>query len=504
MSHVLGIDIGTSGVKVAAMDRKGRITYVLKTSYSLSYLDQSWVELDLRELWQKIISLLKQINKKINQAGGCIDGISLSCFCNASVFMDQDGNELYPGIMYMDQRSVKEAQWVKDIVGKDKLFEITKNRIEPGMFSVTTLLWMKKHCPDIYQRTYKWGHLSTYILKKLSGKFILDWTQASYTGIYDIVNYCWSDNLCQMLGVNPSILCEVIDPRETVGEYSYKDHDLDLGNIPIVAGGADTASSALTLGIQPNQMFESVGTSNVLTICTQEPQNVDIRFLTRCHIIKDQWLSHGAMSTPGITIRWFYNTFLKEENTSEILEKLPQQSNLGANGVYFLPYMHGERTPIWDINARGVFIGLHLSTSKADLLRAIFEGCAYGLKQINQIIEEKYKISPPAFVSIGGGAKNKVWTQIKADVLNKEIEIKEVSETAVYGACLLASIKAGYFSSLEEGREFIGTNATYAYVKPNGNNVVVYQKLYEVFCNLYPSVKDFFTKAASVRYNIVY
>jgi len=109
MSHVLGIDIGTSGVKVAAMDRKGRITYVLKTSYSLSYLDQSWVELDLRELWQKIISLLKQINKKINQAGGCIDGISLSCFCNASVFMDQDGNELYPGIMYMDQRSVKEA-----------------------------------------------------------------------------------------------------------------------------------------------------------------------------------------------------------------------------------------------------------------------------------------------------------------------------------------------------------------------------------------------------------
>jgi xylulokinase len=202
------------------------------------------------------------------------------------------------------------------------------------------------------------------------------------------------------------------------------------------------------------------------------------------------------MSFPGASIQWFYDQFLKSEGHSkEIFNELFKQSTVGANGVFFLPYMQGERSPIWDPNARGVFAGIHLNSSKADMYRAILEGCSYGLRQIYEIIKTKYNLHVESIPSIGGGAKNIGWAQIKANVLGTQLEVKNVSETGVLGACLIAGSAVGYFTSLEKASKEVN-NPTMEVVKPEEDQLSSYDELFQVFCELYPSLKQFFALSA--------
>ncbi|MEH6957107.1 xylulokinase [Neobacillus drentensis] len=493
MSHIIGIDIGTSGIKVGAMNKEGELGCLEYQPYSLLYPQMGWVEIDLEDIWGRTKTLLTKVWQQV-ETSGTVDAISLSTFCNSSVFLDEQGTPLYPGILYLDQRSKGEADWVKAVVGEDLLYQVTKNRLEPGMYTVTSYLWFKNHFPELYAKTYKWGNLSTFILHKLTGNFVMDWTQSSFTGMYDVENYHWSSEIYKKVGVDQDKLPEVVDPCSIIGYFEHP--ELQSNQIPVIAGAADTACSAVALGLGVNEMFESVGTSNVLTVCTDQTKHLDTRFLNRCHVLKNRWLSHGAMSFPGVAIQWYYEQFLKSDgHTRSIYEELCRQSTAGANGVFFLPYMQGERAPIWDPNARGVFAGIHLNTSKADMFRAILEGCSFGLRQINEIIETKYRIHPESFPSIGGGAKNREWAQIKANVLKQNIHIKDISETGVLGACLIASTAVGYYSSLEQAAEKISNHTIYS-VAPEDDLLDTYDGLYQVFNELYPSLKQFFAISA--------
>jgi xylulokinase len=495
MSHVIGIDIGTSGVKVAAMNKEGVWGYWVYQPYSLLFPKDGWVEIDVNEVWEIVKNNLAKVWIQV-EAEGSVEAISLSSFCNSSVFMDRDGNALYNGIMYLDQRSKNEAEWINDIVGKERIFQITGNRLEPGMYTTTTHLWFMNNEPNLYEKTFKWGSLSTFILHKLTGEFVLDWTQASFSGIFDIKNYEWSQELCEKVGISLDKLPTVCDPSLIIGNLINP--DLQGKRVPVVAGAADTACSALALDIQPNSLFESVGTSNVLTVCTDNPLALDNRLLNRCHVIKDRWLSHGAMSFPGAAIQWFYERFLKPEGYQiEILNEFSNKSPIGSNGVYFLPYMQGERSPIWDPNARGSFIGINLNTSKEDMYRSILEGCSFGLRQIYEIIETKYQIAPINIQSIGGGSKNRAWTQIKANVLNKTFELKNIPETAVLGACLIAGKAIGYFSSYEEGTSVV-SNETIGWIEPEVDQVSAYRQFYQVHKSLYPALKTFFSQCGEL------
>lgn len=493
MSHVIGIDIGTSGIKVGAMNKEGVLGYLEYQPYSLLYPQKGWVEIDLEDVWYKTKTMLLNVWYQV-EAIGSVDAISLSTFCNCSVFLNEKGEPLYKGIMYLDQRSKAEAEWIKHVVGDDLLDLVTKNRLEQGMYTITTHLWFMNNFPDLYEKTYKWGNLSTFILHKLTGCFVMDWTQSSFSGMYDIENYHWSPDIYEKVGINCDKLPDVVDPSSIIGDLLIP--ELTFKGIPVVAGAADTACSTLALGIVENEMFESVGTSNVLTVCTNQPNMLDKRFLNRCHIIKNLWLSHGAMSFPGASIQWFYEEFLKPEGHSKtIFTELYNQSFAGANGVFFLPYMQGERSPIWNPDARGVFAGIHLNTSKADMFRAILEGCSFGLRQIHEIIETKYQLELESFPSIGGGAKNKEWAQIKANVLNKNIHIKDISETGVLGACIMAGTAVGYFSSLESAAKEISNHTLFS-VEPEREQLGIYDELYQVYKELYPSLKQFFALSA--------
>jgi xylulokinase len=496
MSHIIGIDIGTSGIKVGAMNKKGVLRYLEYQQYSLLYPEMGLVEIGLEDVWLKTKALLLKVWQQVEKVGK-VDAISLSTFCNSSVFLTENGEPLYQGITYLDQRSKAESDWIKSTIGEDLILKVTKNRIEPGMYTVTTLLWFKNHCPEAYEKTYKWGNLSTYILHKLTGNFVMDWTQSSYSGMYDLEKYEWSPTIYEKAGIDREKLPEVVAPSSIVGELIL--HEEPFTHVPVIAGAADTACSTMALGIGVNEMFESVGTSNVLTVCTDHPDALDVRFMNRCHLMKNRWLSHGAMSFPGAAVQWFYEQFLKPEGYSKaILSELPQMSTPGAGGVFFLPYMQGERTPIWDGAARGVFAGIHLNTTKADMYRAVLEGCAFGLRQINEIIETKYMLRIEGFPSIGGGAKNKEWARIKANVLNKKIHIKDISETGVLGTCLMAGTAIGWYSSLETASSEISNN-TIGIIEPEDELLGTYDELYQVFNELYPSLKSFFALSANGR-----
>ncbi|WP_314001993.1 FGGY family carbohydrate kinase [uncultured Paenibacillus sp.] len=500
MSHVIGIDVGTSGIKVAAVGRDGRIEDVESRAYALCFPQPGWVEIDLEQTWELVHELLGLVSRKVADLGGEIEAVSLSCFCNASVFLDEAGRPLQRGILYMDQRSTAETEWVKAAVSEEERFRITKNRTEPGMISLTSLLWFKNNRPELFRRTRKWGHLSSYLLYRLTGRFVLDWTQASYSGMFDVEEYRWSAKLCGIYGIEESLLPEIVDPREAIGRVS-DDCGLPFGGrVRVAAGAADTACSTLTLGLAPGQMFESVGTSDVLTICTDNPRRFDARFLNRCHILKGRWLSHGAMSTPGSSIRWFKENFLQAEAAADpgILENLVRSAPPGANGLFFLPYMFGERSPIWDVHARGSFVGLDLTSTKTDMLQAIYEGCAYGLRQIYEIMEEAYGLSFADFFSIGGGAQNRHWSQIKSNVLGKVIEVNEVAETAACGAALLAGRAVGFYADMDEGVCAFKSRRLFA-VEPDQKLVLRYERQYRLFCELYPALRSFFAKAYNAR-----
>ncbi|WP_018921981.1 xylulokinase [Salsuginibacillus kocurii] len=497
MSHIVGIDIGTSGIKIGMFDRHGSFQFYKYQSYELLF-EQNRVELDLEDIWQVISGLLIETGQEVERLGGTVEGISISSFCHASVFLNQEGTPLMNGIMYMDRRGEEEVNQLESALSPQAK-ENVQNRIDPGMSSVTNLMWVRNHLPHVYEQTAYWGHLSSFILYKLTNQFVMDWTQASFTGIFNIETYNWSQERLTAAGIPSNLLPEVVDPAKKVGHVASLHPTID--GAMVVAGAADTACSSLAIGLKPQEMFESVGTSNVLTVCTDNPKELDTRMLNRCHVIKNEWLSHGPMSTPGASIAWFYNEFLKNTehgSKDRVLEEYSKSSAPGASGVFFLPYMLGERAPIWDGDARGVFFGLHLNTSKADMLQAIYEGCSYGLKQIYDIINTNYNLKDPhSFCSIGGGSKNVHWAQTKATILNANINVKNVSETAVIGCCLLAAKALGYISSFEES-SFQLKNSTYKTIKPKTELQTFYQDLYQFFCEIYPTIKPLYRKHSLV------
>lgn len=269
MSHIIGVDIGTSSIKIGKMDKDFNLDIMNKQAYSLVYPKNGWMEIDVHEVWNKTQQMIYEAIHNIRINGGEVDAISLSTFCNSSVLMDMHGNALSNGIMYLDSRSKEQAERIYHMIGEELLYKITRNRVEPGMYTVTSILWKMENHLDLFRQTYKWGNLSTFIHHKLTGNFVMDWTQASYTGIFDVMQYQWSTDICEKLGIDMSILPDVVSPFDYIGEFE---------KIPVIAGAADTASSGLALDLRPDEMFESVGTSNVLTVCTNQPEQLDTRF----------------------------------------------------------------------------------------------------------------------------------------------------------------------------------------------------------------------------------
>jgi len=331
----------------------------------------------------------------------------------------------------------------------------------------------------------------------------MDWTNASYTGLVSLRTPGeWSPEACEALEFPTGLLPELVAPWEPIGRLSAEAAaELDLGrSVVVVAGAADTACSAYGVGcVNDGEVFESAGTSGVLTVCHARPLASPL-FLNRAHVVPGRWLSHGAMSAAGAAVRWLSDEIFSGvgSGSNELddyawINAEAAKSVPGAGGVVFLPYLLGERTPVWDPGARGAWVGMSVGTGRHDLVRAVLESAGYGMRQMLEIEESQRGLDVEEVLIVGGGARNRLWTQIKADITGKRYRKAELVESASRGAAMLAAVGLGAHDNVWAASAAVGSPESEP-VEPTADPAVreIYDSRYRVFECLYPALRDLF------------
>lgn len=484
---MIGIDVGTTKIKICILNDKGKILKQVSDDVLVRTPKLGYVEMDLENLMKKIRNLTKLVSSGYEQY---VESIGFSVTSPTLVLMDKELNPIRPGITYMDNRSLENvSHFVDKLGGKDYYFSKVGNKPSPSTCTVGLIDWLKENEPSNWEITYKVGYLNTFLAAQFTDNVVTEPTTASYSGIMDIkkpIN--WDAELVKVSGIEQRVLPDIVPSFSKVGTLNKKTADMInlKRGIAVTVGCADTAAASLALGLKKNgDIFQSMGTSEVLTICLNKP-DLSEAFMNRSHVIPGLWLCNGAMSTTGAAITWLKNNVFLEFGDLEELEEEALKSIPGSNGLIFLPYLSGERSPIFDSEARGMFFGLSLNTGRADIVRAVYEGAGYGIKQIYNIANKKWNIKPEFIKCVGGATKSLLAMQVRADLLNKELRSIESDYTSAYGAALLGGMAAGNYDKFDD-LPFLDSISTK--VCPISENVEKYSKYIEIYDNLYPALK---------------
>jgi len=493
---LLGIDIGTGSVKVALMEISGRILGVEKKDHQIETPQQGWAEVAVAEIWENSKIVMQRLFRNTAAPAGKVRGVGMSCLCPGLTPMDAEGRALANSVIYMDCRSMEEAEEIRSRIGEDVISSISGNMLMPGAMSATSILWFRNKMPEIHRKTACYGHVNTYFGKKLTGKFGIDYSNASYTGLFETgASLQWSPRILEGLNLDVRMLPEIYPSWTSLGGLSDSDF-IDAGiprGTPVAMGGGDTACSALAVEvIEHNGVFESAGTTNVITVCSEKPV-FDLRFMNRCHVVPKRWLYHGAMSSTGASVRWLRDEVFDMRNDSDYacISSMAEDADPGSPCPVFLPYMAGERSPVWDPLARGVFFGLGLHTRKEHLVRALFEACAFGNRQLLEIASDMIGGGIGEILSIGGWSAVDIWNRIKSDITKRTIRVLDISEAAVAGAALLGGIAAGAYASFHEAAAAIPKKNRKIFI-PDPSNDEWYEKRFRIYTSLYPRLRDLF------------
>lgn len=491
---LLGVDVGTSALKAVILDGQAQQIAASRSSYRFTAPGPGWAEIGADSLWAALLSCVKDLRDESGVDLSLVSGIGLSVLSPALVLTDEAGNALADPIPYSDRRSAKQAEEIKARAGEERLFELTANGSMAGGLTGSSLLWLRENRPEAFGKARWYGSLNSWLTLRMTGRTAIDPTNASYTNLFDVTRGAWSGELCAALEIDPAKLSPVKQAYEAAGVL--KDRDLTgLGlreGIPVAAGAGDVPCAALAAGVTgPGLVCESAGSSNVLTVCTDTPL-FDPRLINRCHIVPGTWTVHGSMSFTGASLAWFAREFYGTDDVTGTLNDAAS-ARPGCSGTVFLPYLQGERSPVWDPDARGVFLGLTLAASRADMARAVLESCGYGLRQFLDIAEDLTGKRIGRFVSIGGGTRSGLWTQIKADITGCVIEVPEQREMSASGAALLAGVSAGVWPDVQTAAAAMRQPAAKVFV-PDHAHDGIYARNYEVYCRLYPALKDLFAE----------
>lgn len=499
----MGVDVGTTSVKVAVIDENARVLGISKSSYRLITPNPDYQQIDTTDMWRAFLKCVHLLSESGSVDLSQVVGIGISSLCPGLAAFGEQGEILVDPILYSDRRSTKEAAQILEAVGSDKLFEITANTAMAGATSGTSMLWIKENLPDLYEKTKYFGHVNTLMAYKMTGAFAIDYSNASYSNLFETTGgFKWSEYLCNQIGIDIKKLPPLLHSTDVVGGLSCEAL-IELGLLegtPVIIGGGDTACASLAVGVtKSGDVCESVGTTNVLTICVEEP-SFDRSFINRCHVVDGAWIYQGAMSHTGAAYQWFKDEFCRDlQDESELthqdvfirMNEEARDSKPGCDGLVFLPYMLGERSPVWDPYARGIFFGISLHSTRKDFNRAIMEGCGYGLRQLKELAEQVTGNPIRQLVSIGGGAKSEVWAQIKADIMGVNMKVLDLNDMAPIGAALLGGVGAGVFKDVYEASSRVEKKICLE-VEANRENDIVYEKGFQVYTQLYPKVKELF------------
>jgi len=493
MRYLLGIDVGTSGTKTVLFDEAGNAVASSTVEYPLHQPQNGWAEQDPEDWWGAVRETIAAVVKKSGVAKEDIVSIGLSGQMHGLVMLDENCQVLRRAILWCDGRTTAQCQEIEARLGREKLIEITANPALEG-FTAGKILWVQQNEPEVYAKCRHILLPKDYIRYRLSGVFATDASDASGTQLLYIAKRDWSEEVCQALDIDMTMLPKVYESPDATG-YLQAEVAAEVGlnaGIPIAGGGGDNACAAIGTGVcREGKAFTTIGTSGVVFAHTND-LHIDKkgRIHTFCCAVPGAWHVMGCTLAAGLSLNWF-KTQLAGEYSYPELDKLCEDLPIGADDLIYLPYLMGERSPILDAHSRGVFFGLSAIHTKVHMARAVMEGVAYSLYNCLEVLRENHiECSDMAFC--GGGAKSDFWRKMFTDVYGVPVKLMQSSEGAVLGAAILGGCAAGVYASVEEGCEKAVRDG--AVCQPDSERHAAYMHYYDIYRDLYPALKGSFAK----------
>lgn len=512
MNIFLGIDIGTSGVKALLLAEDGKV--IAKGSAEMEVLTPRplWVEQEPHSWW---LATKNAVSKAINgntAVGKNVKAIGITGQMLGSVFLDKDMKPLMPCILWLDQRAEEEKNEIVQKIGMEKLLAYTSN--DPlNSYWAPKLLWMRKNRPEIYENICKVLFPKDYIRFLLTGEVAIEVADASGSYLLDIKSRKWSKEMLELLDIPRDFFPENVNESQDVVGRLRQEIAEELGlpaGIPVIAGGGDQAIGGIGNGVVKEGIVScTIGTSGVVFTHTDKAfLDTELRAThSYCHSVKNKWCFFGCTNSAGGSLKWLKDNLAADEkqaakrngsNVYELLDNKAKQVKAGSEGLLFLPYLNGERTPYNDPNARGAFLGFSLRHGWPEMIRSVMEGITFSLRDSIEIFRE-LGIHVAQVRASGGGSSSSLWRQMQADIFNSEVITVNLDEGPAGGAAILAAVGTGYFNSVEEacGRLIYPVYKT----EPVKENTMIYEDLYSLYRTLYPALKNTFREHAEIIRN---
>lgn len=461
MSYLMGIDIGTGGTRTLVIDDRGKLVTSATAEHPLLLPAPGWAEQNPSDWWDTACQTVRAVLAKAGIKGGDVKGIGLSGQMHGSVFLDGKNEVIRPAILWCDQRTQKQCDWITEQVGEAVLKAETCNPVLTG-FTAPKIIWLRDEEPENFERVRKVLLPKDYIRFRLTGEFATEVSDASGTSLLNVPERRWSEKVIEGIGLSTDLLPVVEESPVATGEISAgaaKATGLAKGT-PVVGGGGDQAAGAVGNGIvEAGVVSSTVGTSGVVFAHLEEPATDEkMRTHTFCHAVPGKWHVMGVMLAAGGSLQWFRNELCSDEmavaqsvgrDPYELMAQAAEKAPVGSEGLVFLPYLSGERTPYANPNAKGLFCGLTLRHQKRHLIRAVMEGVAYGLRDSFELIDGM-GVDVKQVRASGGGARSRLWVQIQADVTRRAHSYINVDEGPAFGVALLAGVGTDVWSSVPE------------------------------------------------------
>lgn len=489
MGYVLGIDLGTSSLKGVVMNPEGQVVGEKSSEYLVSNPQTGYAEQQPADWVNACEKVLQALAAEIADFTDKLEGISFSGQMHSLVVLDQANQPLYPAILWNDVRTSKQCQQIKDKLGS-QLLQITKNIPLEG-FTLPKILWLQENEPEIWQQVAHIMLPKDYLRYWLTGKLATDYSDAAGTLLLDVEKQQWSEEISQTFNISSKVLPELISSLDEVGilrseiseSFGFK-HE-----VKVFGGGADNACAALGAGlVDGNTGLLSIGTSGVFSSYESDIQEYAGKLHFFNHVLPNAYYSMGVTLAAGSSLAWFKNTFGPEMTFDELLRDIVEVP-VGSAGLLFTPYIVGERTPHFDSKIRGSFVGIDAQHRLPHFARAVLEGIIFSLKDSQEILTQTTGKQFQRLISVGGGAKNREWLQMQADILNTEICALTVEQGPSAGACMIAALGCGWFMDISSILAVFVSHQQERY-QPNPRKVDAYQTIYRIWQQMYPNIKD--------------
>lgn len=482
----IGVDLGTSAVKLLLMDEKGEIKKIVSREYPLYFPHPGWSEQKPEDWFEQAMDGIKELTAECDKEN--VAGISFGGQMHGLVALDENDEVIRPAILWNDGRTGEETDYLNQVIGKKKLSEYTANIAFAG-FTAPKILWMKKHEPDNFAKIKKIMLPKDYLAYKLSGSFCTDVSDASGMLLMDVKNRCWSKEMLDICGITEEMLPKLYESFEVVGNLKREIAEaLGLSaDVKVIAGAGDNAAAAVGTGTVGEGMCNiSLGTSGTIFISSKKFGVDEHNALHSFAHADGHYHLMGCMLSAASCNKWWNEEILK---TKDFAAEQSRITKLGENQVFYLPYLMGERSPHNNPDARAMFIGMSMDTTREDMTQAVLEGVAFGLRDSLEVARslgiqmERTKIC-------GGGAKSPLWKKIIANVMNMKVDVIESEEGPALGGAMLAAVGCGEYEDVETiAKKLVKVIDT---VEPEEELVAKYEERYQKFRKIYPTVKELF------------